>query len=93
MPPRRRVGVKIPEGTQSGHQVRLCGKGMPVLRGNGLAGDLFVEIFVETPVKLSKAQKETLRSFEATGQQGTQPECEGFFTKVKAFWDASTTKH
>jgi molecular chaperone DnaJ len=85
--------VKIPEGTQTGRQFRLRGKGMPVLRGNGLAGDLFVEIFVETPVKLSKAQKEMLRQFEADGAQGCQPECEGFFTKVKAFWDASTTKH
>ena len=88
-----RAGVKVAEGTQSGHQVRLRGKGMPVLRGNGLAGDLFVEIAVETPVKLSKAQKDMLRSFEASEQQGTQPECEGFFTKVKAFWDTSTTKH
>jgi molecular chaperone DnaJ len=85
--------VKIPEGTQTGRQFRLRGKGMPVLRGNGLAGDLFVEIFVETPVKLSKAQKELLRSFEEGGEQGSQPECEGFFTKVKAFWDGCATKH
>jgi molecular chaperone DnaJ len=85
--------VKIPEGTQTGRQFRLRGKGMPVLRGNGLAGDLFVEIFVETPVKLSKAQKELLRQFESGGGQGCQPECEGFFAKVKSFWDASTTKH
>ncbi len=88
-----RSPVKIPEGTQSGRQFRLRGKGMPVLRGNGLSGDLFVEIFVETPVKLSKAQKELLRSFEGGGEQGCQPECEGFFTKVKAFCDASATKH
>jgi molecular chaperone DnaJ len=85
--------VKIPEGTQTGRQFRLRGKGMPVLRGNGLAGDLFVEIFVETPVKLSKAQKDMLRSFESAGEAGSQPECEGFFTKVKAFWDTSATKH
>lgn len=84
--------VKIPEGTQTGRQFRIRGKGMPVLRGNGLAGDLFVEIFVETPCKLSKTQKELLRQFEAT-TQGCQPECEGFFTKVKAFWDGTATKH
>jgi len=88
-----RLNVKVPEGAQSGHQVRLRGKGMPVLRGNGLAGDMFVEISVETPVNLTKAQKDMLRTFEAAGEAGTQPECEGFFTKVKAFWDASTTKH
>jgi molecular chaperone DnaJ len=66
---------------------------MPVLRGNGLAGDLFVEIFVETPVKLSKAQKDLLRQFDDSGAQGCQPECEGFFAKVKAFWDSGATKH
>ncbi len=85
--------VKVAEGTQTGRQFRIRGKGMPVLRGNGLAGDLFVEIFVETPVKLSKAQKEMLRQFEDSKVVGCQPECEGFFSKVKAFWDASTTKH
>jgi len=84
--------ISIPEGTQSGRQFRLRGKGMPVLRGGGLAGDLFVEIQVETPVKLSKAQKEMLHQFEAAGC-GCQPECEGFFTKVKAFWDGKATKH
>jgi len=84
--------VKIPEGTQTGRQFRLRGKGMPVLRGNGLAGDLFVEIFVETPVKLSKAQKDFLRQFEESAP-GCQPECEGFLGKVKAFLDKKATKH
>jgi molecular chaperone DnaJ len=87
-----RTKLSLPEGTQTGRQFRLRGKGMPVLRGNGLAGDLFVEIAVETPVKLSKAQKEMLRGFEAAGS-GCQPECEGFLGKVKAFWDGKTTKH
>lgn len=85
--------VKIAEGTQTGRQFRVRGKGMPVLRGNGLAGDLFVEIFVETPSKLSKAQKDLLRQFEEAGEKGCQPECEGFFAKVKAFWDGAATKH
>jgi len=84
--------VKIAEGTQTGRQFRVRSKGMPVLRGNGLAGDLFVEIFVETPCKLSKAQKDLLRQFDETAQ-GCQPECEGFFAKVKAFWDGAATKH
>lgn len=88
-----KTNVKIAEGTQTGRQFRVRGKGMPVLRGNGLAGDLFVEIFVETPVKLSKEQKDLLRQFEGCGQGGCQPECEGFFSKVKAFWEGSTAKH
>ncbi len=88
-----RSKIAVPEGTQSGRQFRLRGKGMPVLRGNGLAGDLFVEIAVETPVKLSKAQKEMLRQFDACCESGCQPQAEGFFTKVKEFWDTATTKH
>jgi molecular chaperone DnaJ len=85
-----RTKVTIPEGTQSGRQFRLRGKGMPVLQGGGLHGDLYVEIAVETPVKLTKAQKEMLRAFEAASQQGNQPESEGFFTKVKEFWETAT---
>jgi molecular chaperone DnaJ len=88
-----KASVKIAEGTQTGRQFRVRGKGMPVLRGNGLAGDLFVEIFVETPVKLSKEQKDLLRQFEGCAPGGCQPECEGFFSKVKAFWEGSTVKH
>jgi molecular chaperone DnaJ len=81
-----RAKVSIPEGTQSGRQFRLRGKGMPVLRGGGMSGDLYVELMVETPVKLTKKQKELLRQFEAEAAPGSQPESEGFFTKVKEFW-------
>jgi molecular chaperone DnaJ len=80
-----RAKVSIPEGTQSGRQVRLRGKGMPVLRGGGMAGDLYVEIAVETPVKLTRKQKELLRAFEQEAKEGTHPESEGFFAKVKEF--------
>ncbi len=82
-----RTKVSMPEGTQTGHQFRMRGKGMPVLRGGGIAGDLYVEVAVETPVKLSKKQKELLRNFEKESAPGSQPESEGFFAKVKEFWD------
>ncbi len=78
--------INIPEGTQSGRQFRLRGKGMPVLRGGGMAGDLYVEVTVETPVKLTKKQKELLRTFEKESEAGCNPETEGFFAKVKEFW-------
>lgn len=81
-----RAKITIPEGTQSGRQIRLRGKGMPVLRGGGMAGDLYVEIAVETPVKLSRKQKELLRAFEKEADEGTHPETEGFFAKVKELW-------
>ena len=80
-----RSKVSIPEGTQPGRQFRLRGKGMPILR-SAQKGDLYVELAVETPVKLTKRQKELLREFEAESQAGTQPEAEGFLARLKDFW-------
>ena len=80
-----RSKVAVPEGTQPGRQFRLRAKGMPVLR-SAQKGDLYVEVAVETPVKLSKRQKELLREFEAESQAGSQPEAEGFLAKLKEFW-------
>jgi len=81
-----RSQVTIPAGTQSGQQFRLRGKGMSILRSPG-RGDLYIEVVVETPVKLNKRQKELLQEFEKAGSDGTgtHPESEGFFAKVKEF--------
>ncbi len=87
-----RAKVTIPEGTQGNRQIRLKGKGMPVLRGGGLRGDLFVEVAVETPVRLSKKQKELLREFEKTSAEGSHPQCEGFFAKMKDFLSGESAK-
>ncbi len=84
-----RARITVPEGTQSGRQFRLRGKGMPVLRGGGMSGDLYIEVSVETPAKLTKKQKELLRTFEKESEDGTLPETEGFFAKVKEFWKRS----
>jgi molecular chaperone DnaJ len=88
----KRSKVSIPEGMQSNRQVRLRSKGMPVLRGGGLKGDLYVEVAVETPVKLSKKQKELLREFEKASGEGTHPESEGFFAKVRDFLSGDPLK-
>ena len=80
-----RAKVAIPEGTQPGRQFRLKAKGMPVLR-SAQRGDLYVELAVETPVKLTKRQKELLREFDAESQAGTHPEAEGFLARLKEFW-------
>jgi len=86
-----RTKVKIPGGTQTGQQFRLRNKGMSVLRSPG-RGDMYIEIAVETPVNLSKRQKELLEEFRKAGGEGksTNPETEGFFSKVKEFWDDLT---
>lgn len=80
-----RSRVKVPAGVQTGKQLRLRGKGMPALRGNG-AGDLYIELAVETPVNLTGRQKELLREFEKLSNENN-PETSDFFGKVKSFWD------
>jgi molecular chaperone DnaJ len=82
----KRAKVTIPEGTQTGQQFRLRGKGMPALRGEGM-GDMFVQAMVETPMNLSDEQKSLLRQFEEQADEDTSPEAEGFFTKAKELWD------
>ena len=82
-----RARLSIPPGTQSGHQFRLKAKGMSVLRSPA-RGDMFVQAVVETPVNLTKRQQELLREFEKHGgKEGTHPESEGFFAKVRELWD------
>jgi molecular chaperone DnaJ len=77
--------VKVPAGVQSGKQLRLRGKGMPGIRA-ATAGDLYIELAVETPVNLSARQRELLREFEDAGRDNS-PETQDFFSKVKGFWD------
>ncbi len=81
-----RSRVKIPEGSQSGRQMRLRGKGMPALRGGG-HGDMFIELAVETPVNLTSRQKEILKEFD-TLSEDNNPETKSFFKSVKGFWDS-----
>ena len=76
--------VKVPEGTQSGRRFRLAAKGMPVLRTKQ-AGDMYVQVVVETPQSLTKRQRELLNEFERLSSQETHPESAGFFGKVKEF--------
>jgi molecular chaperone DnaJ len=75
--------VKIPAGIQSGKQLRQRGAGMPVLQGRG-AGDLVVQIDVETPTKLSTRQRELLEMFRETETGDECPASQGFFAKLKS---------
>jgi len=88
-----RAKVNVPAGTQTGHQFRLRGKGMPQLHG-GHRGDMYIDIAVETPVNLSKRQQELLREFDQqsshAGAKQTNPQSEGFFSKVKELWQDLT---
>ncbi|MCQ0969244.1 molecular chaperone DnaJ (plasmid) [Paracoccus sp. TK19116] len=88
-----RSRVKVPAGSQSGRQMRLRGKGMPPLRhgpgAHGEAGDMLIELIVETPVNLTPRQRELLREFDAV-KADNSPQSDNFFRKVKNFWDGMT---
>ncbi len=81
----KKARVNVPEGAQNGKQFRLKGKGMPVLRSSQ-AGDMYIQVAVETPVNLTRRQRELLKEFD-TEARNNSPESEGFFAKAKAFWD------
>lgn len=81
-----RTKIKIEEGSQGGKRVRLRGKGMSVLRSQS-RGDMYVELAVETPSRLSAKQRELLEEFAELSGDEVSPESKGFFDKAKAFWD------
>lgn len=78
--------VKIPDGTQAGRQIRLKGKGMPVLRSK-VTGDMYIQIEVETPKNLTRRQRELLKEFEESSSAETNPNSSGFFARVKEFFE------
>lgn len=74
--------LKVPEGTQSGTTIRLRGKGVPVLNSHG-KGDLFVEVRVQTPSKLTKRQRELLQELEGINRVENKPQRRTLMGKVK----------
>jgi molecular chaperone DnaJ len=74
--------IKVPEGTQSGKEFKLRGKGVPHLNSHG-KGDLIVEIRVQTPGKLNKQQKDLLRQLSETIVVENTPTSRGLFSKMK----------
>ena len=76
------AALKITEGTQSGKEFRLRGKGVPYLNEHG-RGDLIVQVAVQTPKKLTRVQKELLRQLRETMSVENTPTPRGLFDKVK----------
>ena len=74
--------LKIPEGTQSGTVLKIRGKGVPVLNGHG-KGDLFVEVRLQTPSKLTKRQRELLQELQTITQVENKPERHSLLGKMK----------
>jgi molecular chaperone DnaJ len=67
--------VEVPPGTQSGHEIRLRGKGVPRLRGAG-RGDLHVVVNVVVPAKLSKRERELLQELDEASEPAVLPKNE-----------------
>ena len=74
--------LQVPEATQTGTILRLRNKGVPVLNGHG-RGDLYVELKVQTPTKLSKRQREILTELDGDGAVENKPVDQGLIDKVK----------
>ncbi|MBL6597621.1 MAG: molecular chaperone DnaJ [Alphaproteobacteria bacterium] len=81
-----RARITVNPGTQTGTQFRLRGKGMSVLRSPA-RGDLYVEAVVETPVSLTRKQKQILEEFAETNSATTSPQSTGFFDRVRDLWE------
>ena len=84
-----RVKLKIPEGTQTGKLFRLRGKGVVPVRG-GAPGDLLCRVVLETPINLTKRQRELLGELRDTLQaEGSDqsPRAKSWFEGVKNFFE------
>ncbi len=84
-----RVKLKIPEGAQTGKLFRLRGKGVTPVRG-GSAGDLLCRVAVETPVNLTKRQRELLQELRETLEEegsSQSPRAKSWFDGVKNFFE------
>lgn len=77
-----KVRYDVPEGTQSGTMFRLRGKGIQYVRGRG-RGDQYVQVVVEIPKKLTKAQREALKKFEETLKDDNYEQRKGFFKSLR----------
>jgi molecular chaperone DnaJ len=84
-----RVNLKVPSGTQTGKAFRIRGKGVKPVRSSAV-GDLLCQVVVETPVNLTKEQKELLEQLAETLEQGGHqhaPQERGWLDGVKKFFE------
>ncbi|MBP6501479.1 MAG: molecular chaperone DnaJ [Rhodoferax sp.] len=80
--------IDIPEGTQTGKQFRLRGKGVKGVRAS-YPGDLYCHILVETPVKLNEPQRKLLRELEESFQKNAgkhSPSTDSWTDRLKSFF-------
>jgi molecular chaperone DnaJ len=78
--------LKIVEGAQTNDRMRLKSKGMVVINSGGRRGDMYIDVFVETPVKLNAKEKELMGELDSLISSKSNPQSESFFKKVSGFF-------
>lgn len=84
-----RVKLKIPAETQTGKMFRLRGKGVKSVRASS-TGDLMCRVTLETPVNLTKHQKELLEEFDKSlkeDKKNHSPKASNWLSGVKKFFE------
>jgi molecular chaperone DnaJ len=81
-----RVKMKVPPGTPSGKIFRLRGKGIETLGGAG-KGDELVEVIVEVPADITKAQRRLIEELAAELGEAAGPQQKGFLDKLRALFE------
>lgn len=84
-----RVKLKIPAETQTGKMFRLRGKGVKSVRSSS-TGDLMCRVVLETPVNLTKQQKELLQKFDKSLKEDKvnhSPKASNWLDGVKKFFE------
>jgi len=76
------VNLKVPEGTQSGRELRVRGRGIPYLNEKG-HGDLIVKVLVQIPKKLSRSQRELVSKLAESLTVDNKPASPGLLEKMK----------
>ena len=77
--------VKVPEGIQTGSRIRLKNLGVPRLQGSG-RGDLFVQVDVKVPGKLTREQRKLFEQLRETLPEENEPHEKGLLDKVKDYF-------
>ena len=75
--------LTIPTGSQTNNRFRLKNKGMVILNSGGRRGDMYVQIFVETPIKLSDEQRQLMEQLDKEINDNSNPQSQSFFNKFK----------
>ncbi len=77
--------LTVPEGAQSGMEIRVKGKGVPEVQGRG-RGDLVVHLAVKVPAKLTKEQRKLFEQLAETLPVNNEPHEKGLLEKVKDYF-------